>query len=75
MTNARGIERIITDLEGALNALWNFAHSDELTIETVVGLQWLANQCDSLVDELRRTWDAANPEKAEQEPKLEAVEK
>ena len=73
MANARDMERIVTDLEGASNALWNFAHSDELTIEVVPGLQWLALQFDHYMVGLRENWDAVNPEK-EDEPPLKAVE-
>ena len=57
MTEASDIESTITDLEGASNALWNFAHSDELTIETVYGLQWLARQIDHGMSELRKNWN------------------
>ena len=73
MTNARDIETIIDDLEGATQALNNFAHSDELTTETEHGLKWLALQIDGIMVELRQNWDAANPGK-EDKPRLEAVE-
>ena len=73
MTYVRPIEKTITELEGANNALWNFAHSDELSAEVQVGLQWLAQQMDGLMVELRENWDNANPEK-EDKPPLKAVE-
>ena len=73
MTNARDMERIIDDLEGATQALNNFAHSDELTTETEHGLKWLALQIDGIMVELRNHWDAANPGK-DDKPPLKAVE-
>ncbi len=51
------IERTIADLEGATQALNNFAHSDELTTETEHGLKWLALQIDGIMVELRNGWD------------------
>ena len=73
MTDVRDMEKIIDDLEGATQALNNFAHSDELTIETEHGLKWLALQIDGIMVELRNCWDAADPEK-EDKPPLKAVE-
>lgn len=40
------IERNIADLEGATQALNNFAQSAELTVEIKDGLHWLALQID-----------------------------
>ncbi len=71
MTGSSEIERIIADLEGASNALNNFAKTDDLPTEVDIGLQWLAYQIDSLMCELRNTWDAT---KTGRGPKLEAVE-
>ncbi len=61
MTNARDMERIIDDLEGATQALNNFAHSDKLTTETEHGLKWLALQIDGIMVELRNGWDELHP--------------
>ena len=57
MTDFHNIESTVKYLEGASNALWNFAQSDELTIEVVYGLQWLARQFDHTMVELRDKWD------------------
>ncbi len=70
MTDARNIERIVTDLEGATHALNNFASSRELTIETAEGLHWLAMQIDGYMVELRNAWDELRPA----QPPLKAVE-
>ena len=69
MTRDRDIERAIIELEGASSALWNFAQSGELTMEVAPGLQWIAQQMDLSIDELRQKWDAFNLE-----PPLKAVE-
>ncbi len=73
MTEDRPMEKIIDDLEGATQALNNFAQSDDLTIETEHGLKWLALQIDVILVELRQNWDAANPRKEDNQP-LKAVE-
>lgn len=52
------IERNIADLEGATQALNNFAQSAELTVETKDGLHWLALQIDGYMADLRENWDA-----------------
>ena len=70
MTEVRDIERAITDLEGATQALNNFAQSDDLTIETEAGLKWLALQIDGYMVELRNGWDELRPA----QPSLRAVE-
>ncbi len=67
MSEDHTIEKIIDDLEGATQALNNFAHSDELTTETEHGLKWLAMQIDGYMVELRQNWDA------EHKPPLKAV--
>ena len=51
------LEAYIVNLEGAASALWNFAHSDELSIEVETGLKWLAREIDSGVDDLRNCWN------------------
>ncbi len=71
MTGAPDMEKVITDLEGASNALNNFAQTDDLPTEVDIGLQWLAMQIDTLLVELRNEWDATKPGRG---PKLEAVE-
>ena len=55
------IERTIADLEGATQALNNFAQSRELTTETADGLHWLALQIDGYMVELRNNWDMLHP--------------
>ncbi len=70
MTRDQDIERIVTGLEGATQALINFSQSGELTIETADGLQWLALQIDGYMAELREKWDALHEDK----PPLKAVE-
>ena len=52
------IERNNADLEGATQALNNFAQSAELTVETKDGLHWLALQIDGYMADFRENWDA-----------------
>ncbi len=59
------MERTIADLEGATQALNNFAQSAELTTETADGLHWLALQIDGIMVELRNRWDEMHPVTAE----------
>ncbi len=70
MTRATPMDRVIADLEGATQTLNVFAHSDELSIDTELGLKWLGLQIDLLIVELREKW---NDTLDEQGPKLEAV--
>ncbi len=66
MTGVSAVERVITDMEGATQALNNFAQSAELTTETADGLHWLALQIDGYMVELRSNWDAIHPARPRQ---------
>ncbi len=66
MTRDQDMERVITDLEGATQALNNFAQSPELTIETEAGLKWLALKIDGIMVDLRENWDELHPARPRQ---------
>ncbi len=51
------LERAVSNLEGASNALNNFAQTDDLPTEVDIGLQWLAYQIDAGMVDLRDEYD------------------